>query len=61
MKEKGRKLAKWPERIFNSLFVFLGANIYALRAMDYHWFTLILSFIVGVIAVQIIPSTVCNR
>lgn len=61
MNEKRRKLAKWPERIFNSLFVFLGANIYALRAMDYHWFTLILSFIVGVIVVQIIPSTVCNR
>lgn len=60
MKEKRRKLTKWPERIFNSLFVFLGANVYALRAMDYHWLTLVLSFVVGVIVVQVMPSTVCK-
>ena len=60
MKEKRRKLAKWPERIFNSLFVFLGANVYALRAMNYHWLILVLSFVVGVIVVQILPSTVCK-
>lgn len=61
MKDRKRKILQWPERVFNILFLFLGANIYALRGMGYNWLILLLSFVLGVIVIQIFPSTVCSR
>lgn len=60
MGNRRRKNLQWPERIFNTLFLFLGANIYALWEMGYNWLLLLFSFVLGVIVIQIFPSTVCS-